>query len=159
MSALFPPSQPCHLKTSGSLSSCASACRSSAPSSTAKCVEKSLCTNCSATRGEKKKNKPLTLKKPVLFYTLAKVVRPFVAALRLNFIAVVVVFSSLQELLQSSRKLSLKVLSFVQSFQVKTRPLPQAACSRSSQNINSLTKGWVSLSHPTARLLNNSETF
>lgn len=47
--------QPLMLKTSGSLLSCALACPSSAPSSTAKCVEKLPRTNCAATKGKKKK--------------------------------------------------------------------------------------------------------
>lgn len=40
-----------HLRMSGFPLSCASACPSSAPSSTAKCAEKSPRTNCAATRG------------------------------------------------------------------------------------------------------------
>lgn len=107
-------SQPCRLKTSGSLWSCASECRSSAPSSTAKCAGRSPRTNSSATRGEKKKT------------TTTQTTRQgvcVVAALHSSSFNDVSAFpySSLQELLQSSRKLSLKVLSFVQSFQVTTR--------------------------------------
>lgn len=53
-SALF---QLRHPKTSGFLWSCALACRSSAPSSTAKCAEKSPRTNSAAAKGEVKKEK------------------------------------------------------------------------------------------------------
>lgn len=104
--------QPFHLKMSGSLLNSASACPSSALSSTAKCVKKSPHTNCAATKGTN-----LETQSPQGFYFSLKEwqsCKNMWAGLELccRF--------SLQELLHSSRKLSLKVLSFVQSFQVKT---------------------------------------
>lgn len=114
--------QPFRLKTSGSLLNCASACLSSAPSSTAKSVERSPRTNSAATKGDPKKKKKKVHPASTINFTYVwkhweRSVKKSVVAV-LNFM--LCCSFSLQELLHSSRKLSLKVLSFVQSFQVKT---------------------------------------
>lgn len=105
-----------HLKMSGSLWNSASACPSSAPSSTAKCVERLPRTNCAATKG--KKNKTPSIFKNFCLRHWEKCKDVYCSGERLQLC--MLCFFSLQELLHSSRKLSLKVLSFVQSFQVTT---------------------------------------
>lgn len=67
---------------------------------------------------KEKKNPPSNLKNGTSVENMEKSV---VAVQDFSFVVIYsFFFSSLQELLHSSRKLSLKVLSFVQSFQVKT---------------------------------------